>query len=118
MALLKKDKIQKSRDVSLPRNTEKGVSAMHAQNVIKRPWVSEKAQNLHSAHQYAFLVHPDANKKSVSREVEKRYGVNVVSVNITNIKGKMKRFRHTQKRGEGVKKALVTIKSGQKIEII
>ncbi len=95
-----------------------GTSAMVIRSIIKRPWVSEKAQRLYGEDRYTFLVYPHANKKMVKEEIEKRYGVNVVSMTMTNIKGKIKRFRYSTQRRQGTKKAVVKIKKGQKIEII
>lgn len=107
----------KTKEKEVKKETS-GTSAMVIRSIIKRPWVSEKAQRLYSEDRYTFLVHPDANKKMVKEEVERRYGVNVVSMTMTNIKGKVKRFRRSLKQRQGVKKAVVKIKKGQKIEII
>lgn len=71
--------------------------------ILKRPWPSEKAMRLRSVGQYAFLVQPSANKKMVWEEVERRYGVKVKAVNIV------------KKNKE--KKAIVTLASGQQIDI-
>jgi large subunit ribosomal protein L23 len=69
--------------------------------------------------QYTFEVYPDSTKYSVREAVERTFGVSVTRVNIMNIKGKMTRSR----RGSvgykpGMKKAIVTLKEGDKIEIL
>jgi len=69
--------------------------------------------------QYTFEVYPDSTKYTVREAVERTFGVTVTRVNIMNIKGKMTRSR----RGgvgykPGMKKAIVTLKEGDKIEIL
>lgn len=110
---------RKEKKVKVPMKKEGDrTSAMAIRNIIKKPWISEKAQRLYGEDRYTFLVSPDANKKMVKEEVERRYGVNVISMTMTSIKGKVKRFRYSTQRRQGVKKAAVKIKKGQKIEII
>jgi large subunit ribosomal protein L23 len=112
----KTTKEKKVKDVEKKRVGE--IPAMAIRNIIQRPFISEKAQRLYGDDSYTFLVHPDANKKMVREEVERRYGVNVISLTMTSIKGKVKRFRYWKQERKGVKKAVVKVKKGQKIEII
>lgn len=86
-------------------------------NVIKYPLVSEKAQSAQSRNQYIFLIDISANKNLVREEVERRYGVKVLKTNIVQIKGKPKRFRNIIGTKPKIKKAILTLKSGDKIEI-
>jgi len=85
--------------------------------VLKQPWFSERATDLLAQNKYVFLVNDNATKPSVRDEVQRRYGVRVVSVNIVRKMGKPKRFRNSIGRQSGIKKAIVTLKAGDKIEI-
>jgi large subunit ribosomal protein L23 len=83
---------------------------------IKKIWVSEKATDLRANNQYVFLVTDIANKSEVKKEVSRKYGVEVKAVNMVKIEGKKKRFLRTFGRKPGIKKAIVTLKPGQKID--
>jgi len=76
--------------------------------LIKRPHISEKATDLYSDGKYTFLVDVRANKKEVEKLIEEIYKVNVVSVNILRVK----------KHKNVYKKAIVTLKEGESIDII
>ncbi|MCL5006962.1 MAG: 50S ribosomal protein L23 [Patescibacteria group bacterium] len=81
---------------------------MPANNLlIKYPVISEKAVAKAETGQYTFLVGKNANKSEVKKAVEEVYKVTVTGVSITNIKNKRR----------NVKKAIVTLKSGDKIKI-
>ena len=84
---------------------------------IKKNWVSEKATDLQKHNQYVFLVEGGANKSEVKKEISRKYGVKVESVNMVSIKGKRKRFMRTLGRKPATKKAVVTLKAGEKLEI-
>lgn len=94
-------------------------NAVHSviQSVIKRPHASEKAYGLHAKNQYVFIVENSANKTLVKEEVQKRYGVKVVDVDMLVNKGKVKTFRGRRGKAAVSKKAYVTLKEGDKIEI-
>ena len=85
-------------------------------SVLSRPVISEKAFALQEADKYVFLVTPEANKDLVKKEVEKLFKVDVLAVNIIRIPGKLKRVGKIFGRRKDVKKAVVKIKQGQKIE--
>ena len=92
-----------------------------AYSVIKRPLVSEKTAAFAEDNKYVFEIHPCADRKEVAAAVEAQFKVTVTRVNILNAKGKQKMSR--TKRGEiikapDVKKAIVTLKKGDKIELI
>ena len=85
--------------------------------VIRRPHVTEKASGVAKENKYVFVVTPARNKIEIKRAVESRYGVEVLAVNILNMPGKeRKRGRQIGWR-PGYKKAVVTLKEGQSIEI-
>lgn len=90
--------------------------------VIKRPLITEKAMKLSQAGQYVFEVDPNANKLQIKSAVEALFEVNVVSVRTVRTKGKVKRrFTRTGLQvGKTAlkKKAYVTLKAGQEIELV
>ena len=87
-------------------------------DAIKKPHISEKASYLSEKDQYIFDVLPNYNKHEIAKSVEGIYGVNVLSVNIIKIPAKKRRLGKTEGFRKAYKKAIVTIKEGQKIEIL
>ncbi|MCC7289973.1 50S ribosomal protein L23 [bacterium] len=88
-------------------------------NLLIQPVISEKSYVLaNSQNKYVFLVDVKASRIEIEKEVEKRYKVKVVSVNIVRKPGKLKRdWRLNKKyRKEDQKKAVVTLKKGDKID--
>ena len=85
---------------------------------VKQPHISEKASYLAEKDQYVFEVSPNYNKNEIKKSVEGIYGVNVLSVNIIRIPAKKRRLGRTEGFRKAYKKAVVTIKNGQKIEIL
>lgn len=85
-------------------------------SVLRAPHVSEKSTRLSEHNQYVFSVAPDATKADVKSAVEQMFDVNVVSVNMANIKGKLKMFRFKPGRKANVRKAYVRLADGQTIE--
>jgi large subunit ribosomal protein L23 len=85
--------------------------------VLRNPLVTEKNTSLQAQGKYAFKVDRDANKVQVKQAVEKAFKVTVISVNILTVRGKEKRVGRKQVAGSPWKKAIVTLKSGDKIQI-
>lgn len=86
--------------------------------VLKGPVFSEKTQVLgDTAGVQVFKVDINATKLEIKKAVEKLFGVEVVKVNTTITKGKTKRFGRTLGRRSDVKKAYVTLKAGQDVEM-
>jgi large subunit ribosomal protein L23 len=88
--------------------------------ILKRPLVTEKMTELQDKRQYAFEVEHTASKIDIARAVEKKFNVKVLSVRTMNYKGKAK-TQMTRKgrftgRASSWKKAVVTLKEGDKIE--
>ena len=91
---------------------------LHIYDVLKAPLITEKvARYQESQNKYAFRIHPDSNKKQVKAAIEKIYNVHVVSINTSNVRGKWRRVRYQPGLTASWKKAIVTIKSGEKIDI-
>ena len=80
------------------------------------PRVSEKAGKLAEVGKYVFNIVKRSNKVEIKKAVEKAYKVNVVRVNILNTKGKIRNTGRIAGKTSGFKKAIVTLKQGQKIE--
>jgi len=76
--------------------------------LIKKPLISEKATDLGAENKYVFMVDPRANKKQVKELIENIYDVTVVKTNIIRIKNQ----------GANYKKAIVTLKEGDKIDTV
>ncbi len=89
----------------------------YAYRVLLKPMISEKSSSLLVHNQYVFVVDDRANKIEVKKAVQKVYDVKVVGVNIVRMRGKVVRFGRTNGKRSIWKKAIVTIQSGQKIEL-
>jgi large subunit ribosomal protein L23 len=86
--------------------------------LIKKPLVTERATELSALGKYVFIVKPHAAKPEIRKAIHEIYKVDVVSVNVINRPPKRKRFGGIMKgKKEGYRKAIVTLKEGQKIEI-
>ena len=86
--------------------------------LIKKPWITEKATALTASNQYVFMVKSTATKPEVKKAIHALYKVDVVVVNILNRPGKVKRSgRGIRGKTDGYRKAIVTIKEGQKIDL-
>ena len=94
---------------------------MEARDVILAPLITEKSMAGTVAAQYTFEVHPQATKTQIKHAVEEIFKVHVLKVNTTNVGGKNKNFARRGRRTSGKtpdwKKAVVTLKSGEKIEL-
>ena len=86
-------------------------------DIIKNMLRSEKGTELLVQNKYLFRIAKDANKIDVKRSVEDIYKVQVDSVNIMNIKGKKRRVRFRQGMTSAWKKAIVTLKPDNRIEV-
>lgn len=91
--------------------------AKNKYDLIKTPLITEKSTILGEFGKYVFEVSPRANKSSVKKAIEEIFGVKVVSVNISNQKGKVKKFRGFLGRRADTKKAVVTLEKDQTIDL-
>ena len=91
---------------------------MNISEVLLRPTITEKSTLLQEEGQYTFQIAPKANKTLVKQAVEQNFGVKVVSVNITVNRGKRKRYGPRFKKQPDVKKAVVTLRPGDRIDLI
>jgi large subunit ribosomal protein L23 len=87
-------------------------------HILMRPVLTEKSTTLREGHnKVAFAVHPSANKIEVKAAVEKMLNVKVVDVNMMKVRGKIKRLGRFAGRKPNWKKAIVTLKPGEKLDI-
>lgn len=85
--------------------------------VIRRPLVTEKNTLLQSQNKYAFEVDKDSNKVQVKEAVEEAFKVNVTAVNMITVRGRERRVGRRIVAASSWKKAVVTLKAGDKIQI-
>jgi large subunit ribosomal protein L23 len=90
---------------------------MHLYEVLRRPLVTEKNTALQAQGKYTFEVAGEANKEQIKRAVEKAFNVTVTRVNVIIMPGKEQRMRGRLVLSPPWKKAIVTLKAGDKIEI-
>jgi len=89
---------------------------MHA--VLVQPLLTEKITGLREkTNTVGFIVHPDANRVQIKQAVETLLKVKVETVNVLNIRGKVKRLGRFSGRRSDWKKAFVTLKKGEKLEM-
>jgi large subunit ribosomal protein L23 len=91
---------------------------MEAMLILERPIISEKAMDMAHQAKYVFRVAKAANKIEIARAVEQRFNVAVVDVNTMNVRGKPRRVGRNSGHTPAWKKAIVTLKKGQTIQVI
>jgi len=90
---------------------------VHLYEVLRRPLITEKNTMLQAQGKYVFEVAEEANKHQIKQAVEKAFKVKVVLVNVMTVPGKTKRVGRRMVLTPSHKKAIVTLKSGDKIEL-
>jgi len=84
---------------------------------IRQPIITEKATILSEQNKTVFKVHSGANKNSIKKNIEKLFKVKVLKVNIINTKAKKKIKQGKLSTKPGYKKAIITLKKGQSIDL-
>ena len=90
---------------------------IHYLDKIISPNVTEKSTSLSEFNKVVFKVSKNANKKSIKKSIEKIFKVNVVKINTVNMREKLKIVRNKKEFKSGYKKAIVTLKKGQSIDL-
>ncbi len=90
---------------------------MHLYEVLRRPLITEKNTLLQAQGRYAFEVASKANKQQIKQAVEAAFKVGVTAVNTMTVPGKQRRVGRRQVLTSPWKKAIVTLKPGDKIEL-
>lgn len=86
--------------------------------LIKNPIISERATNLSSLGKYVFLVADEATKPEVKKAIESIYKVNVEKVHVINTRPKPKNTGRYRGIKPGYRKAIVSIRKGQKLDVL
>ena len=89
----------------------------HYLDTVISPNITEKATSLSQFNKVVFKVHKGASKNSIKKSIEKIFKVNVIKVNTINLKGKTKLVKNKKAYKSGYKKAIVTLKKGQNIDL-
>ncbi len=90
---------------------------IHLYDKIISPIVTEKSTNLSEQNKIVFKVPIKANKKNLKKNVEKIFKVNVTKINIINKQPRKKLVRGRKVKVKGFKKAIITLKKGQSIDL-
>tara|TARA_B100000886_G_scaffold299589_1_gene228189 strand:- start:1148 stop:1441 length:294 start_codon:yes stop_codon:yes gene_type:complete len=90
---------------------------IHLYDKILSPLLTEKSTNLSGLNKIVFKVHKNANKKNIKNNIEKIFKVNVTKVNIINKQNRTKLTRGRKVKVSGFKKAIITLKKGQSIDL-
>jgi large subunit ribosomal protein L23 len=90
---------------------------IHYLDKIISPNVTEKSTSLSEFNKVVFKVSKNANKESIKKSIEKIFKVNVVKINTINIREKVKMVRNKKAYKSGYKKAIITLKKGQSIDL-
>lgn len=90
---------------------------MHLYEVLRRPLITEKNAVQQAQGKYAFEVAGGANKNQIKQAVEKAFNVGVTGVNVMTVPGKKRRLGRRIVMTASWKKAVVTLRPGDKIEI-
>ena len=114
---VKKDSSKKTKKKAKKITEELLKKSELVNKTIISPIVSEDAMQKTTIGKYVFRVHPNVNKKQVAEAIEVLYGVDVVKVNIMKYKPENHRFRMVKGKKSGYKKAIVTVKAGQEIQL-
>lgn len=85
--------------------------------VLIRPIITEKTSNANAMNMYTFVVDKSANKMSIKQAVKHYFNVDVISINTTIAKGKVKRFGKSIGKRSDYKKAIIKIPEGQTLPI-
>tara|TARA_B100001029_G_scaffold102402_1_gene84309 strand:+ start:1356 stop:1649 length:294 start_codon:yes stop_codon:yes gene_type:complete len=93
------------------------MNKIHLYDKIISPIVTEKSTNLSEQNKIIFKVPTKANKKNLKKSIEKIFKVNVTKVNIVNKKNRIKTTRGKKIKVKGYKKAIITLKKGQNIDL-
>tara|TARA_X000000368_G_C22873766_1_gene642100 strand:- start:281 stop:574 length:294 start_codon:yes stop_codon:yes gene_type:complete len=93
------------------------MNKVHLYDKILSPIVTEKSTNISEQNKIVFKVPFKANKKNLKTSIEKIFKVNVTKVNIINKRNRIKTTRGKKVKVKGYKKAIITLKKGQNIDL-
>ena len=90
---------------------------IHLYDKIVSPMVTEKSTNLSEQNKIVFKVPSGSNKRNLKKNIEKIFKVNVTKINIINKQNRTKVTRGRKIKVSGYKKAIITLKKGQSIDL-
>ncbi len=90
---------------------------LHLYDKILSPLLTEKTTNLSEQNKVVFKVPNSANKRNLKNNIEKIFKVNVTKINIINKQNRTKLTRGRKVKVPGFKKAIITLKKGQSIDL-
>ena len=90
---------------------------IHLFDKILSPLLTEKSTNLSEQNKIVFKVHKNANKQNLKNNIEKIFKVNVTKINIINKQNRTKLTKGKKVKVSGFKKAIITLKKGQTIDL-
>ena len=93
------------------------MNKIHLYDKILSPIVTEKSTNLSEQNKIVFKVPREANKVNLKKNIEKIFKVNVTKINIVNKQNRTKVTRGKKIKVQGYKKAIITLKKGQSIDL-
>ena len=93
------------------------IEKLHLYDKILSPLLTEKSTNLSGENKIVFKVRNSANKKNLKNNIEKIFKVNVTKINIINKQSRTKFTRGRKVKVSGFKKAIITLKKGQSIDL-
>ncbi|MCK4745011.1 50S ribosomal protein L23 [Candidatus Parcubacteria bacterium] len=111
-----KEKNTKKTAVAQKPKSEKAISG-NAHRVLVNPLITEKITDMGVFDKYGFVVAKKANKIEVKKAIQEVYGVKPIAVNMINMKGKKVRSGRVSGKKKDWRKAIVTLKKGEKIEV-
>src|SRR3989339_815623 len=117
MAIAKKSKTEDKAVVVKKTAAKKGALRNPANEfIIKHPLITEKAYHMSATGQYVFVVDKHTNKSEIAKAIKKIYNVDPISVNTVTIRGERQKYRGVAGKKTTTKKAIVTLKKGQKLD--
>ena len=93
------------------------INKLHLYDKILSPIVTEKSTNLSEQNKIVFKVPFNANKKNLKKNIEKIFKVTVIKINVINKQNRSKLARGRKVKISGFKKAIITLKKGQSIDL-
>ena len=93
------------------------MNKIHLYDKIISPIVTEKSTNLSELNKIVFKIPANANKKNLKKNIEKIFKVNVTKINIINKQNRIKLTRGKKVKVSGFKKAIITLRKGQSIDL-
>jgi len=93
------------------------MNKLHLYDKILSPVVTEKSTNLSEQNKIVFKVPRDSNKTNLKKNIEKIFKVNVIKINIINKQNRTKDAKGKKVKVQGYKKAIITLKKGQNIDL-